>query len=170
MSTLLQVETGWKVLTRNTMISRSSSNLSFPLLKVHEVFWWSRVDWELRKGHNKRVLTSFPFNSSLHCWPGFESDKGIQLIEAMKHYAFSSKFSEPLQTKGKDVVVQYEIKLEEGLTCGGKIFYSLSAQWEGPDSETRIVFTTSTNYPYIMKILDCLLQVHTSRCQWQQMI
>ena len=37
----------------------------------------------------------------------------------MKHYAFSSKFPTPFETKGKDVVVQYELKLEEGLTCGG---------------------------------------------------
>ena len=58
---------------------------------------------------------------------GFESDKGIQLTEAMKHYAFSSKFAEPLVTKEKDIVVQYELKLEEGLTCGGTKCFCLFA-------------------------------------------
>ena len=37
----------------------------------------------------------------------------------MKHYGFSSKFPTPLEPKGKDIVLQYELKLEEGLTCGG---------------------------------------------------
>jgi hypothetical protein len=38
----------------------------------------------------------------------------------MRHYAFSSKFPVPLETKGQDFVLQYELKLEEGLTCGGE--------------------------------------------------
>ena len=48
------------------------------------------------------------------------------MTEAMKHYAFSSMFTVPLETKEKDVVVQYELKLEEGLTCGGKICFNSS--------------------------------------------
>ena len=41
------------------------------------------------------------------------------LSQEMRHYAFSSKFPVPFESKGKDVVVQYELRLEEGLTCGG---------------------------------------------------
>jgi len=37
----------------------------------------------------------------------------------MKHYGVSTKFSKPLQSNGKDIVVQYELKLEETLNCGG---------------------------------------------------
>lgn len=51
--------------------------------------------------------------------PGFENDKGIILTQEMKHYGFATQFPSPLDPAGKDLVLQYEIKLEEQLTCGG---------------------------------------------------
>jgi calnexin len=52
---------------------------------------------------------------------GFEEDKGLKLTQEMKYYAFGAKFAQPLETKlnTDDVVIQYEVKLEEGLACGG---------------------------------------------------
>ena len=51
--------------------------------------------------------------------PGYENDKGIQLTQEMKHYGFGSKFSEPLQVKDSDFVIQYEVKFADTLSCGG---------------------------------------------------
>jgi len=50
---------------------------------------------------------------------GYEDDKGLQLTESMKHYGFVAPFPKPLDTKGKDLVIQYDLKLEETLACGG---------------------------------------------------
>lgn len=51
--------------------------------------------------------------------PGYENDRGVQLTQEMKHYGFASKFSKPLEFTGNDVVIQYELKTEELLACGG---------------------------------------------------
>ena len=37
----------------------------------------------------------------------------------MKFYGVSTEFPTPLDTKGNDLAIQYELKLEEGLNCGG---------------------------------------------------
>jgi len=50
---------------------------------------------------------------------GFENDKGLQLTQEMKHYGFGAKFDELLRTKNSDVVVQYEVKFVDTLSCGG---------------------------------------------------
>lgn len=49
---------------------------------------------------------------------GFEGDKGVQLTMDMKHYGFGTQFPEPLDI-GQGVYIQYEVKLEETLNCGG---------------------------------------------------
>lgn len=35
------------------------------------------------------------------------------------HHAISAKFDEVIDNTGKDLVVQYEVKLQKGLECGG---------------------------------------------------
>lgn len=51
---------------------------------------------------------------------GFENDKGLHLLEEMRHYGVGTMFPEPFTfSEGKDLVIQYDVKLEEGLSCGG---------------------------------------------------
>ncbi|XP_065211819.1 calreticulin [Planococcus citri] len=53
-----------------------------------------------------------------------EKDKGIQTSEDAKFYAISKKFP-PFSNKGKDLVIQFTVKHEQGIDCGGgyaKIF------------------------------------------------
>ena len=51
---------------------------------------------------------------------GYANDNGLQLSKEMRYYGFGSTFAQPLDFKGKkEVVIQYELKLEESLTCGG---------------------------------------------------
>lgn len=47
-----------------------------------------------------------------------EKDKGIQTSEDAKFYAISRKFP-PFSNKGKDVVIQFTVKHEQGIDCGG---------------------------------------------------
>ncbi|KAI9728015.1 MAG: hypothetical protein M1828_005420 [Chrysothrix sp. TS-e1954] len=50
---------------------------------------------------------------------GIEGDKGLVLKDKAAHHAISAKFPKKIDNKGKDLVVQYEVKLQDGLECGG---------------------------------------------------
>ncbi|RVX73247.1 Calnexin [Exophiala mesophila] len=51
--------------------------------------------------------------------PGIIGDKGLVLKNAAAHHAISAKFPKAVDNKGKTLVVQYEVKLQNGLECGG---------------------------------------------------
>lgn len=50
---------------------------------------------------------------------GIEGDKGLVLKNRAAHHAISAKFPKVIDNKGKTLVVQYEVKLQDGLECGG---------------------------------------------------
>lgn len=50
---------------------------------------------------------------------GIEGDKGLVVKNPAAHHAISAKFDKKIDPKGKDLVVQYEVKLQNGLECGG---------------------------------------------------
>ncbi|KAL1973469.1 hypothetical protein VTN31DRAFT_6104 [Thermomyces dupontii] len=50
---------------------------------------------------------------------GIEGDKGLVLKDVAAHHAISAKFPKKLDNKGKTLVVQYEVKLQNYLVCGG---------------------------------------------------
>ncbi|MCJ1361194.1 hypothetical protein MMC16_000292 [Acarospora aff. strigata] len=48
-----------------------------------------------------------------------EGDKGLVVKNAAAHHAISAKFDKAIDNKDKTLVVQYEVKLQNGLECGG---------------------------------------------------
>ncbi|KAI6717102.1 hypothetical protein PZA11_001659 [Diplocarpon coronariae] len=54
-----------------------------------------------------------------HVYKGMENDKGLVVKNAAAHHAISAKFPKKIENKGKTLVVQYEVKLQNGLECGG---------------------------------------------------
>ena len=52
-------------------------------------------------------------------YKGMEGDKGLVVKNPAAHHAISAKFAKPIDNKGQDLVVQYEVKLQKGLECGG---------------------------------------------------
>ena len=46
-------------------------------------------------------------------------DKGLVVKNPAAHHAISAKFPKKIDNKGKTLVVQYEVKLQKGLECGG---------------------------------------------------
>ncbi|KAL3417884.1 calnexin precursor (calreticulin family protein) [Phlyctema vagabunda] len=52
-------------------------------------------------------------------YKGIEGDKGLVVKNAAAHHAISAKFPKKIDNKGKTLVVQYEVKLQNGLECGG---------------------------------------------------
>jgi calnexin len=50
---------------------------------------------------------------------GIDGDKGLVVKNAAAHHAISAKFPKKIDNKGKTLVVQYEVKLQNSLVCGG---------------------------------------------------
>lgn len=48
----------------------------------------------------------------------FEGDKGLQLTQEMKHYGLGTMLHTPFVPGGRDIVLQYEMKVDAH-TCGG---------------------------------------------------
>lgn len=52
-------------------------------------------------------------------YKGMEGDSGLVVKNAAAHHAISAKFPDTIDNTGKTLVVQYEVKLQNGLECGG---------------------------------------------------
>ncbi|KAJ2454802.1 hypothetical protein EV183_001221 [Coemansia sp. RSA 2336] len=48
-----------------------------------------------------------------------ENSVGLQLTEDARFYAYTSKLKRPFNTKGKDFVLQFTVKYEQDIDCGG---------------------------------------------------
>jgi len=54
-----------------------------------------------------------------HVYKGIEGDKALVVKNAAAHHAISAKFPKKIDNKKNTLVVQYEVKLQDGLECGG---------------------------------------------------
>jgi calreticulin len=53
-------------------------------------------------------------------WHGDATDKGIQTGEDARFYGLSAKMDKPFNSSdGKDLIIQYSVKHEQGIDCGG---------------------------------------------------
>lgn len=52
-------------------------------------------------------------------WYGDAADMGVQTSEDARHYGMSAKMSESFTNEGKDLVLQFQVKHEQDLDCGG---------------------------------------------------
>jgi len=52
-------------------------------------------------------------------WYGDKEDKGIQTSEDARFYGISAKMDKTFTSAGKDLVLQYTVKHEQNLDCGG---------------------------------------------------
>jgi len=81
--------------------------------------WEDRwVQSEHKEGLGKFVLSSGSFYGDI------DKDKGLKTSEDAKFYGISAKYDE-FSNKGKNLVVQFTVKHEQGIDCGGgyvKIF------------------------------------------------
>lgn len=63
-----------------------------------------------------------------HVFSGIKGDKGLVLKSKAKQHAISTKLDEPITFDGtKPFVVQYEVKMQNGLSCGGAYIKLLRA-------------------------------------------
>jgi calreticulin len=76
-------------------------------------------------------------------WYGDASDKGIQTSQDAKHYGISAKMSEAFTNQDKDLVLQFQVKHEQNLDCGGayiKLLGDMDQSKFGGDTDYQIMF------------------------------
>lgn len=59
-------------------------------------------------------------------FPGFSGDKGLVMNSPAAHHAISTRFDKPFDNADNTLVLQYEVKLQKGLECGGAYMKLLS--------------------------------------------
>lgn len=76
-------------------------------------------------------------------WYGDENDKGIQTSQDARHYGLTALMDEPFTNEGKDLVLQYTVKHEQKIDCGGA-YIKLAAKADqasfGGDTPYQIMF------------------------------
>ncbi|KAF3784727.1 Calreticulin-3 [Nymphaea thermarum] len=80
---------------------------------------WVKSDWKKSEGK------AGSFRYSAGKWAGDPDDKGIQTYPDAKHYAISAKIPE-FSNQDRTLVVQYSIKFEQDIECGGGYIKLLS--------------------------------------------
>jgi calreticulin len=71
------------------------------------------------------------------------ADKGIQMSDDARHYAISAKLDAPFTNRDKELVLQYSVKNEQELDCGGayiKLMGDIDQAAFGGDSPYQIMF------------------------------
>ncbi|KAK8849441.1 hypothetical protein IAR55_004773 [Kwoniella newhampshirensis] len=79
-------------------------------------------------------------------YPGIPGDKGLVLKTKAAHHAISTLFPEPIDPKGKPLVVQYEVKLQKGLECGGAYIKLLTEDESGEGLRAGEDYTDKTPF------------------------
>ncbi|TIC07646.1 Calreticulin-domain-containing protein [Wallemia mellicola] len=109
------------------------TNIKAPFIEQFDQNWESR--W--KQPASSRFVVKEP-----EVYPGIDDDKGLIAIQKAAKYAISSTFDEIVNPAGeKPLVVQYEVKLQEGLECGGA-YIKLLSEGFGEDS------TMTSDTPY----------------------
>ncbi|KDP43889.1 hypothetical protein JCGZ_20899 [Jatropha curcas] len=80
---------------------------------------WVLSDWKRSEGK------AGTFKHTAGKWPGDPDDKGIQTYNDAKHFAISAKIPE-FSNKDRTLVVQFSIKFEQDIECGGGYIKLLS--------------------------------------------
>ncbi|XP_043723470.1 calreticulin-3 isoform X4 [Telopea speciosissima] len=81
---------------------------------------WVKSDWKRSEGK------AGYFKHTAGKWSGDPDDKGIQTSTDARHFAISAKIPE-FSNKDRTLVLQYSVKLEQDIECGGAYIKLLSA-------------------------------------------
>ncbi|XP_027354047.1 calreticulin-3 isoform X2 [Abrus precatorius] len=80
---------------------------------------WVLSDWKRSEGK------AGTFKHTAGKWSGDPDDKGLQTYNDAKHFAISAKIAE-FSNKNRTLVVQYSIRFEQDIECGGGYIKLLS--------------------------------------------
>ncbi|KDO53080.1 hypothetical protein CISIN_1g014803mg [Citrus sinensis] len=100
-------------------------------ISVSEIFFEERFDdgwrsrWVISDWKRSEGKAGY-FKHTAGKWHGDPDDKGIQTHTDARHYAISAKIPE-FSNKNRTLVVQYSIRFEQDIECGGGYIKLLSA-------------------------------------------
>ncbi|CBF75819.1 calnexin [Aspergillus nidulans FGSC A4] len=77
-------------------------------------------------------------------YKGIDGDKGLVVKNVAAHHAISAKFPKKIDNKGKTLVVQYEVKPQNSLVCGGAYMKLLQ------DNKKALADDFSNTTPYVI--------------------
>lgn len=69
--------------------------------------------------HTKDASYTGEFKVGQGAKPTFKGDRALIIPEKARKYAISARVAGMENMEGKDLVLQYELKLDQGMTCGG---------------------------------------------------
>uniref|UniRef100_A0A8C2SWU0 Calreticulin n=1 Tax=Coturnix japonica TaxID=93934 RepID=A0A8C2SWU0_COTJA len=113
--------------------------------------WTQRwVESKHKSDYGRFVLTAGKFYGDA------EKDKGIQTSQDARFYALSSRF-EPFSNRDKTLVVQFTVKHEQNIDCGGgyvKLFpASLNQEDMHGDSEYNIMTSADDEFTHLYTLI-----------------
>lgn len=76
-------------------------------------------------------------------WYADENDKGIKTSQDARFYGISAKLSEPFTNKDKELVLQFSVKHEQRIDCGGayiKLLGDMDQSKFGGDTPYQVMF------------------------------
>ncbi|KAL8780786.1 MAG: hypothetical protein Q9194_000719 [Teloschistes cf. exilis] len=100
------------------------SNIKAPFFEQFTDDWDSRWQPSHAKKEDSKTDEDWAYVGTWaveepHVLKAIEGDKGLVVKNPAAHHAISAKFDKKIDNKGKTLVVQYEVKLQNGLECGG---------------------------------------------------
>jgi len=100
---------------------------------------WVQSDWKESDG----TRGEFGWTAGKY-FNDAEKDKGLQTSQDARFYAISSQINPPFSNEGKDLVLQYSVKHEQNIDCGGGYIKlapsNLNQKSFNGDSEYNIMF------------------------------
>lgn len=79
-----------------------------------------------------------------HVYPGMEGLRGLVTKNDLSYYALSRTFPKPVSIKDKDLVVQYEVKFQQEISCAGAYIKLLGGEHDpkkfNDDSDFQVRF------------------------------
>lgn len=98
--------------------------------------WTESTEWKSKDELGEWKWTAGEFYADV-------KDKGIKTGKDARHYGLSAKLSEPFTNQGKDLVVQFSVKHEQDIDCGGayiKLLGDIDQKKFGGDTPYQIMF------------------------------
>ena len=93
------------------------------------------------------------------------AQRGIQTVDDEAYYQITSKFKQPFNTSGKDFIMQYTVRLENGFGCSGAYIKLLNSSAQpirfSENSPYSLMFGPDVCKPNTHKVLFIIIDVCT---------
>lgn len=112
----------WLSTRENANMAFQPTTLKAPFLEQFTDDWETR--WQASHAKKENTEEEWQYVGTWNVeepavFRGIEGDKGLVLKDKAAHHAISAKFPKAVTNKDDSLVVQYEVKLQAGLECGG---------------------------------------------------